>query len=1034
MRQPLQRWAWVLFFFSGLTGLIYEILWTRRLTLVFGHSILAVSTVVTAYMGGLALGSVLGGRAADRRVRAGVSSGWYVKTYGILEFFVGVWGLLSLPLLSLVESTYFSLSARGMGGMQLSLLVFLLSLLALLPPTIAMGATLPVVGCLFSGDREGVGNQLSRLYSLNTWGAVCGAALAGFLLLPWLGLRASIVAAASINFAIGLLGFRLGAQNSQSPQALPDAPPADTGTNYWLPLVFGLSGFSSMVFQLGWTRGLALSLGGAVYSFSAILVVFLCGIALGSALYPRLFRGRQLNPMHLGWLCLGLAVTGALSVLLIGYLPLFFSAALPYFMADYSQVIVLDLLVCALVLLPPTLLMGLSFPLVTHLYHSQHGSLGSSIGNVYGANTLGCILGSFGCGFFGLPLLGVQNSLQLAISVNLVAALICAAHGSRKAGLSLTCGLLLLATWLSPRWNTGLISSGVAIYGRNPASLLKRPTPLFYRDGLTCSVALEFSQPDFPIMTVNGKVDASIGVQDRINMTLTGLLPLLYTDKVERAGVIGLGSGTTLLALGGSPRVQSVQCAELEPAVIECTRFWSPYLEYFDRNPKIQTLEADGRTFILGSRERFDLLISEPSNPWIAGIGNLYTHEFYQACRNKLSDDGVFLQWCNIYALSPDDLKMVLRTFFSIFPEGEIWLGGGDLMLIGSPRKLVCKPERLREYWEKHPTLRYTLAELGFLQPEELLGQYVCSWEAARASVGEGPRNSDDRPLLEYSAPRSLYRSVLEVNFKWILGLRLAANALPGQLIPSPERTLQLRLGNAACVFRSLVKIPIDSELPAEYAELLKAFAKARSIEDIPGDKDPFWRRYPDFSRGRLEWARRALEAGYTAKVLDLLPDSLAPKLSTQELFLFHQLSAQANVQSAHWAQAAHNYQELYKLRQDCVSASNLADSYRYLKDNANCDKWSQIALKLNPYDARAHLNQGWLKMQSGDAREAERLLRESVHICPYLLEAWVELARVLGESNQASQAGWALRQAERYANDPATAERFRAMRQAAGL
>lgn len=1033
MRQPLHHWAWVLFFFSGLTGLVYEILWTRRLTLVFGHSILAVSTVVTAYMGGLALGSLFGGRAADQRVRSGLPSGWYVKTYGALEIFVGLWGLLSLPLLGLVESAYYHLAAQGMSNTHLGLLTFLLSLLALLPPTIAMGATLPVVGCLFSADREGVGNQLARLYSLNTWGAVCGAALAGFVLLPWLGLRASIMAAACINFAIGLLGLRLGNQSAPLPEQ-PQELPLGSQAGSWLPLVFGLSGFSSMIFQLGWTRALALSLGGAIYAFSAILVVFLGGIAAGSALYSRLFRNRKLSSGHLGWVCLGLGVTGGLSVVLLGHLPLIFAAALPSFYQNYSLVILLDLLICGLVLLPPTLLMGLSFPLVTHLYHENQGALGRSIGDVYSANTLGCIAGSFGCGFFGLPWLGVQNSLQLAVSVNLVAALICAVHGKRPRALSLISLSLLVLTWLTPRWSTGLISGGAAIYGRDPALLMKRPDPLFYRDGLTCSVALEFNHPDTPSLRVNGKVDASMAVNDRVNMTLTGLFPLLYLERVERAGVIGLGSGTTLGTLAGSSRVKRVECAELEKAVIDCQPYWSPYLDYFDRDPKIHTFEADGRTFILGSRERFDLLLSEPSNPWIAGIGNLYTREFYQACRTKLNDTGVFLQWCNLYALSTNDLKMVLRTFFSVFPEGEIWLGGGDLMLIGSPGKLVCRPARLREYWETHPSLRYNMAEFGFLQPEEVLGQYVCSWDAACEEVGDGPLNTDDRPLLEYSAPRSLYRSVLEVNFRWVQDLRLKANALPGQLSRSPERTLQLRLGNAACVFRNMVSIPIDADLPPEYKELFRGFVTARSVAEIPGDQDLFWKRFPNFSRGRLEWARRALETGYTAKVLDLLPEKLAQQLAPQELFLFRQLSARASVQTGRWAQAAENYRDLYRLRPDCVAASNLADCYRHLQDRAQCDHWSKLALKLNPYDARAHFEQGWLKGGAGDALEAERLTREALRICPYLLEAWVELARILAETNRTQEAGWALRQAERYSNDEATAEHFRAMRRATGL
>ena len=1036
--QPLYRWAWVLFFFSGLTGLIYEILWTRRLTLIFGHSILAVSTVVTAYMGGLALGSLLGGRVADSQVNKNRAGGWFVKTYGLLELFVGAWGLLSLPLLDMVEHTYFRLSAQGVAPATLSLLVFALSLLTLLPPTVAMGATLPVVGCLFSHSQEGVGAKLSRLYALNTWGAMVGAGLAGFLLLPGLGLRHSVFLAASINAAIGIFGWVLGSRHTAVPQ-LPPPEQVSAGRNGsgWLPLVFALSGFSSMIFQLGWTRGLALCLGGAVYSFSAILVVFLSGIALGSLIYPRLFRNRTVGFEHLAWLCVGLALSGALSVVLIGQLPLAFAAALPYASNNYAKVILLDLVVCAAVLLPPTLLMGLSFPLVTHLYHSYRGALGRSIGNIYGANTLGCILGSFGAGFFGLPLLGVQNSLQVAVSCNLLAAFICAqqSKGSWRLRISLTTLALLSLNWLLPRWNTGLTTAGVAVYTRSLDSLRRRPEPLYYKDGLTCSVAMEFPGPDYPTLRVNGKVDASLGQSDRINMNLTGLIPLMYVDRPQRVGVIGLGSGLTLAALAGSPRVGQVLCAELEQAVIDCQKYWAPYVDFVHQNPKVKLIEADGRTFILGSAQPFDIIVSEPSNPWIAGIGNLYTHEFYRDCRKKLNPDGIFLQWCNLYALSQDDLKMVLRSFFSSFPHGEIWLGGGDLMLIGGPKPLLCKPERLREYWQQHPSLRLELAKLGFLRPEEVLGQFICNWDYAQPQVGEGPRNSDDCPLLEYSAPRSLYRSVLPANLAWVLGMRRSAGQLPAGVSVDARGKLDVRMGNFACVFRDMVEVSPDPDIPPEYARLFSLFQQANRQQPVPPGAAALFQQFPQFTRAHLEFARRALEASKPEEALQLLPATVLAQLKApEEIYLAHAFLAQAYKQLDRWPAARPSLETLQKMRPRSSSAADLSDCFWSLKEVEPCKTWAQRALQLNPFDSRALLNLGLIGLQDSQLPEAESLLKRSLEIYPLRTEGWIQLARLYSKQNQPGQARDALEHAIRFAPDERKAEELRQILRNTGL
>ncbi|MBS2034409.1 fused MFS/spermidine synthase [bacterium] len=1026
--KPIFRWAWLLFFFSGFTGLLYEILWTRRLTLVFGHSILAVSTVVTTYMGGLAIGSWFGGRFADGRLRSGWAGGRFVSCYGALEFFVGLWGLLSLHLLDRVESLYYAQSSLGLSGLPLNLLGFGLSALALLPPTIAMGATLPIVGCLFSAEKERIGTQLSRLYGLNTWGAVLGAAGAGYLLLPWLGLKLSVLVAASINAFIGLLGFFLGRSYQEvAPQPEENSPISD-GSLTLLPLIFALAGFSSMTFQLGWTRGLALTLGGAVYSFTSILVVFLSGIALGSLLYPRLLGTRQVGWSQLGTVCLGLGVSATLSSLVMGYLPLAFAWILPSVRNNYTMVVLVNLLFCALILLAPTILMGLSFPLVTDIYHRQYGGLGRSIGNIYGANTLGCILGSLGCGFFGLPMLGVQNSLRLAVSLNLLAGLLCFLHTSRRKSGSLLVGTLLVFNWTTPNWGRGILSAGVVLGNLSPTKVLNRPEPYYYSDGLTCSVAAEWPAPDSPCLKVNGKVDASMGLLDRANMMMIGLLPLMYLDDVGRTGVIGLGSGDTLFTISGSRQVREVVCAELESKVLDCVPIWSPYLAAYEKRPNVKLLEADGRTLILGSPGRFDILINEPSNPWIAGIGNLYTQDFYRACRGKLNDPGVYLQWCNLYALSPDDLNMVLRTFFGVFPEGEVWLGGTDLLLMGKTRKLDCRPERIRAYWDENADFRAAMIELGFLDPQEILGQYVCSWDYLKRQIPAGPVNTDDRPLLEYSAPRSLYANHGQRNLETVLDWRRKAAEFPSGIQPDTQQLIKIRLGNAACQSRELAVIPLDAQLPPEFKELFQSFLSARSQNDIPGPQHPLWTKYSGFVRGRLEWARRAAGADFHPQALALLAMGKPDPTQKSELFLYHWLSARSNKQLGRREEALADYLKLMELVPCSVFASEICDCYRLLGDQSNARSWSDRVLSMNPRDTRALLAQGWFAAQTGDPATAEQKIRQSLRICPYYMDAWLELSRVYALSNRLTEVRWALKQGEKLAPNEAVAEQFRTL------
>lgn len=1007
--RALRLWGGSLFFFSGLTGLIYQILWTRRLNLTFGHSILAVSTVVTAYMGGLALGSWLGGRWSDQHLKASQRASWFLSRYGWLEAFVGLWALLSLPLLLGVETFYLEMSARGYQGFQLYLMAFSGSTLVLLPPTTAMGATLPLVSCLYNNHPAGLGSTLSRLYATNTFGALVGVAVAGFLLLPVLGLKVSLLLAALLNLLIGFLAVTISRrlQGRLQGEVLRERPRVSQ-SSWILPLGFGLTGGLSMAYQVGWTRSLSLSLGCSVYAFSSILVVFLGGIALGSALYGRWRQSARPTWQHLSWIFAGVGASGALAVILLGYLPLAFLRLFPYVNKNYWQVLLADLLLSGLVLFLPTLLMGLSFPMVTQLYHNlQSSALGTSVGNIYSANTLGCILGSFGAGFVLIPQLGVQATLLLATcGFFWVAALYAAQHPGPKSRAWVALWLVLgPAGWLLPGWDSALLSAGVATHGssvRDHRSISPHQ-PIYYRDGISGSVAVLLWAPGGLTLRVNGKPEASLGKADRINQTLLGLLPHLHVSDPRRVGVIGLGSGLTLRALAESSKVEEALCAELEPYVIEADRFWAPYNGQILSDPRVKALYADGRTMVMGSPRPFDALVSVPSNPWIAGIGNLFTVDFYQSVRAKLREGGTFVQWVNLYSLSPEDLALVLRSFGQAFPEAQLWVAGGDLAMIGGQTRVSL--EGIRAYYKENPELARELADLGFANVEQLLGSYICPLEFALAEIPAGPVNTDDKPILEYSAPFSMYNlDSYGLNLERVYRLREAYDRPPPGLELTPHLDTMATLGSMAFPQLLTPRYPKLSSVEPPILELVEVMRRRGDLSAAAHQARLEWvRRFPVWEGARAILAQNADMFGLTQQAVDFLPNDL-DRLDRTRRYFWLLIQAASQLQAGDWKQAAVSYGQLAEIQASPDFDSALAFCRAQLEDWEQAHKLSLEALEHNPYDPRAHFVQALGQQQRGDLAAALETLARVCRDCPNMREPWLLRARLLAKSGRSRE------------------------------
>jgi spermidine synthase len=767
------------FFLSGMCGLIYQVVWTRALSLIFGHTTFAISTVITAFMGGLALGSHVLGKWADREggAIAALGGSRQFVMYGILELCVGLYCLATPALFAVVESVYLRFSDLPFHGM--SVLRFFLCCLVLIFPTFCMGGTLPLMTKFLTRRSSELGARLSSLYFINTLGAVAGTFLAGFYLIRTAGLGATLQCAAVINIGIGLLVYVL----NRNLGSIDITTPADEGAS---PLpgdlrlivsLFALTGFASMMYEICWTRSLALSLGSSTYAFSAMLTTFLLGIALGSLLYRRYAGTHRFTARDFGLLEIGISIACLLTVPLLGKLPAVFVSLFPFVKKSYDLVLALDFLLSALTMLVPTTLMGFVFPLVGNLAARRIADLGRSVGNIYAVNTAGCILGSFLTGFFIIPLAGIQETLRLAVLLNFIAGIaVLRKDLLRPLHLGAAAAFVLLVISM-PRWNTAVMNSGVAIYaermgttGLQTAASGERP--IFHRDGITTTVSVFSFGENRITLRLNGKADASTAAEDMPTQLLLGYIPALYHPAPRDVFVIGLGSGITAKAVLDFPEVRSAVCAELEPAVVEANRYFTPYNGNVLHNPRMRVVLDDGRNALLAGRSRYDLIISEPSNPWIAGIASLYTREFYGSSLQNLREGGIFCQWLQIYNIQPRDIRMIFKTFFSVFPEGAVWIGShGDLLLLGSAKPLTLDWGRLEKMYA-HPPFRKAMSEIGLGAPDALFGHYITDAETLSPLFIPAVYNTDDLPILEFSAPMSIYASTFLENLKGLLSCK----------------------------------------------------------------------------------------------------------------------------------------------------------------------------------------------------------------------------------------------------------------------
>lgn len=769
----------IFFTLSGATSLILQVVWVRRLIGVFGASSLAIATVLATFMAGLAIGSWLGGRWADRLVRseARPPTNNPFFYYGAAEVLVGVTALIILPLIDhyAVANAWLWQQLGGTPWL-LACARFFLTATVLIIPTTAMGATLPLLTRRITSGRDdldALGRRLGFLYASNTLGALCGAAAAGFWFIPLFGVSLSNQVAAGAAILVGVMAMAVAALRPIAPapeatEAQADDTPTTTTTSgrravLWL---YALSGGIAMCLEVLWSRTLAIVNGSSVYSFTIVLCTFLIGISAGSAIAARLW-GRTERPLRV---LAGLFLFAGAGILLFQFLadelPEMFLALVEGTTLSVDTVLSAHVFLSALIIVPTALAMGAVMPVAIRAYVGTVDDVGTDVGRAYASNTLGAIIGSVAGGFLILPGPGLELGARLAALAMLGMGIWAALLDERRARLPIIAAILAVLVVLSPGWNRSDFTAG--LFRTHQASRYIRDGGLFqrdivyYRDGISTTVSVEKLAGGW-VLRNNGKVEAS-NRHDMPTQILVGLMPVLFHGGEDQdVFLVGYGSGVTVGSIAIAPMVSRVDVVELEPAVYEAAdKFFGSFNNEPDKNAKVNRLLGDGRNVLLAGGKTYDVIVSEPSNPWIAGVATLFTREFYQLAKKHLKPDGVFCQWAQLYELGPRNVKMIYRTFSESFKYVYAFTPGDettDTILLGSDRPLTMNLQKLRDAMRGSDIL---LAELkrGEIQVAEDLVASLLLGPAEVASFTAGASiNTDDNAKLEYAAPHDLLAS-----------------------------------------------------------------------------------------------------------------------------------------------------------------------------------------------------------------------------------------------------------------------------------
>jgi spermidine synthase len=772
---PAGRRAFYLIFgLSGLSGLIYESIWTHYLKLFLGHAAHAQTIVLAIFMGGMAAGSWICSRRSTR---------WpnLLRGYALVEASVGVLALAFHGVF--VAATEFTHDAvlPGIGSPAAAYAFkWALAALLILPQSVLLGMTFPLMsGGILRRFPLQPGRSLGLLYFANSLGAAIGVLLSGFALIRWLGLPGTMRAAGVTNLLLAAIVSWLArepglAEGKVAPAPAVPPPGSTDPQARWLGFLLAVSfvtGASSFVYEIGWIRMLSLVLGSSTHAFELMLCAFILGLAFGGLFIQRRIDGLPDPARYLAvvQVLMGMAALATLA-LYAGTFPLmrWMVVRIPATGAGYLWFNLLSNAIAAGIMLPATFCAGMTLPLITFLL-LRSGEGERSIGAVYAWNTLGAIAGVFLAIHVGMPFLGLKGlvatgaTLDIALGLAILWRMGIGAGGRRRAlGWTAASAIALGGVVLLVNLDPASMSSGV--YRRSQVVEGATTGVPFHRDGKTATVSVVEDDDGYLSVRTNGKIDALLGVRpgllpsgDESTMVLLGVLPMALHPRARTAAVIGMGSGMTTHTLLGNPRLASVDTVEIEARMVEAARLFRPRVELAFTDPRSRIHVDDAKTFFSVSGRKYDLVVSEPSNPWVSGVSGLFSREFYREIRRHMSPGGLFVQWIQLYEITPELVASILKAIGEGFADYAVYAANdSDLIIVArADGSLGPVSEEILEL----PVLARALARVDIRGVQDLALRKVGDKGLLRSFVDSFPiaPNSDYDPVLDQNAARARF-------------------------------------------------------------------------------------------------------------------------------------------------------------------------------------------------------------------------------------------------------------------------------------
>jgi len=769
--KTVKPYLYCLFFMSGLSALIYETVWVRQLSLIFGSSHLSASILISTFMLGLALGSRFAGIWADRtkdllRIYLYIHIGISLSA-AVSPGFIWIIDKLFISLAGIYDVQWFLISISGI----ISFCFFII-------PVFLIGATFPVMVKLFDTDHEYVGIRSAKLYSINTIGAITGVVLSSFIFMRYFGITQTLYIAVFVNagiaaFAYFVLPGKLKFNDETYGWALPsnfigtrtsgNSRLVKSGIFY---IIF-ISGFSGLILQQVWIKLFLVILGSTIYSFAIVLMAYLLGLVIGSYLTVFYLKRSKTRNFHLSFISLMIAVLTLVTYSFFDNLGGITYVIVSLLNEVPAYAFFIQLLTTLVFMLPVTILLGSILPLGIHLYLDKNNGIGKRTGTIYMINSAGSALGALLGGIVLLRFFDLKEVLIMTCLLNMSAFLYLSYNRYRTRKIlwlsySFASILVIFILINTSNLNNGKLLNGFYYQQKRLSSgyeveKVSGDELVFFKEGVNSIVSVH-KKGDLLALKINGKADASNLKEDQQTMLLTGHLPsLFYPGEPRNALIIGIGSGITIGAALCHP-FNEIDCVELEEAVYEASRFFHLENKNYFENPRVKVHIEDARNYVRKSKKKYDVIISEPSNLWIAGMANLFTTEHYQNCLALLSERGVFGQWIHYYSLKEEEFLTLVKTFSEVFPNVQCYKAGEtDVLLIGSKEPLYFDIRMTVQKLHNRPYVLADLRKFGISEPWTLGVLYMTDREHLLLKSSRVTVMSDNNPYLEFTAPFSLF-------------------------------------------------------------------------------------------------------------------------------------------------------------------------------------------------------------------------------------------------------------------------------------